>query len=280
MNSQSKPEALFNQILEAIQSNKLPLPSKPDIVNAIQEISSNPNVNVKELTDVISQDPALTARLMRLANSPIVRGKVAVNSLDTAINRMGIAFVCNLATGLALEQLFHSSNNNIKNRINHVWEHCTQVAGVCSAIAQHVKTIAADIAMLAGLLHEIGTLSILSFAENHKELLEDTETFDILMQNYTAKLSKDIMRAWQFPAELVTLPEALNNYYDNKPQADLADALLLAKLEVLKGENHPLNELNRNELPCFQRLNFDPNKSLEDYPDLQEALLAAKDIFK
>lgn len=281
MSINTKPEALYNQILEAIQSNKLPLPSQPDIVSDIQEVANNPNVEVKDLNDIISRDPALTARLMRLANSPIMRGRVAVNSLNTAISRLGVAFVCNLATGLALEQLFHSNNSKIAKYIHEAWLHSTQVASVCTVIAEHLANLPADLAMLGGLLHEIGTLSILSYAEKHPEILEEPDTLKNLLENYSAKLSQDIMTAWQFPANLVVLPKAIHNYYENKSKADIADALLVAKLEVLNGhKDHELSKLNRNELPCFKRLGLDPNKSLSDYPELSEALAAAKEIFK
>tara|TARA_R110002110_G_scaffold404606_1_gene623080 strand:+ start:89148 stop:89987 length:840 start_codon:yes stop_codon:yes gene_type:complete len=277
----ANPEVIYNRILEAIASNKLPLPSKPDIVSALQEVATNPDIEVNDLFEIISQDPALTARLLRLANSPLVRGKVAVNNLETAISRMGVHFVSNLATGLALEQLFKTDNPLIAKRMEEAWQMSTQVAAVCSVITAHLSKLPSDQAMLGGLLHEIGTLSILSYAEKNLELLEDPELLDQLIANHTTKLSEDIMTAWQFPAALSNLPKALNQYYENKDKPDLADTLLIAKIDVIRNNpNHPLNELNKEELPCYNRLNLDPGKTLDEYPELANDLAAAKEIFK
>ena len=103
-------EAFFNNILEAIESNKLTLPTQPEVALKIRETSENPEVTVTELSDVISTDPGLTARLIRVANSPLMRGRVSVESLPNAINRLGLTFVCNLAIGLAMEQIFQATN--------------------------------------------------------------------------------------------------------------------------------------------------------------------------
>jgi len=277
----AKPEVICNKILEAIQSNKLPLPSKPDIVGQIQEVAADPNVKVNDLFNVIKQDPALTARLLRLANSPLVRGKVAVNNLEIAISRMGVHFASNLAVGIALEQLFKTDNPMIAEYMDHTWHDCSQIAGIASVLSAHLTDIPADQAMLGGLLCDVGSLSILSYAEKNPELLEEPELINQLIENHTAKLSKNIMAAWQFAPALIKLPEEFNNFYENKSSPDLADILLVAKIHLVKSNpDHPLSQLDPTELPCFKRLNLDPQKSLDDYPEFENDLAAAKDIFK
>ncbi len=277
----AKPEVICNRILEAVQSNKLPLPSKPDIVSKIQEVAADPNVKISDLFAVIQQDPALTARLLRLANSPLVRGKVAVNNLETAISRMGVHFASNIAVGIALEQLFKTDNPIIKKHMDEAWRVSAQVASIGSVLAARLTRIPADQAMLGGLLCDVGTLSILSYAEKNPELLDDPELIAQLIENHTTKLSKNIMAAWQFSPELIKLPENFNKFYENKNEADLADVLLVTKIHIAKNKvNHPLSKLNRTELPCYNRLNLSPEKSLDEYPELTDDFAAARDIFK
>lgn len=279
MVASAKAQALYNEILEAIESNRLPIPSQPEIATKLQEVVSDPGVTVEDLCKIIKKDPGLTARILRLANSPLIRGRVPIQGLDNAIARMGVGFVGNLAIGLALEQMFKTSNKLIAKRMNEAWAHCSYVACICSTLAiQHAK-LPVDQAMLAGLLHEIGILSILSFAEKHPEILEDEQALDRIIETHSAKLSQAIMTAWQFAPELRSIPVDLYDYYLEKDNADLADALLVAKIYALDNKPHPLTKLNKTELPAFIRLGLDPKKSLDHYPELKEAVDLAAEIF-
>lgn len=268
------------QILEAIEANKLPIPSQPDIVMKLQEVVNDPDVNVNDLYQIIKTDPGLTARILRLANSPMVRGKVPIQDLSNAISRMGVSFVGNLAVGLAMEQMFNTKNKAIADRINHAWRHSALVACICTVLVKQHPHIPVDQAMLAGILHEIGILSILSFAEKEPELLQDEVQLDKLIEENAPKLSQGIMKAWQFSPELSSIPVKLYDCFEEKEQVDLADTLLVAKLLALADKPHPLNKLNRAELPCFKRLGLDPNKTLEDNEDLKTAVDASMEVFK
>lgn len=275
----AKTQALYNEILEAIESNKLPIPSQPKIATELQEVVNDPGVTVEDLCKIIKKDPGLTARILRLANSPLVRGRVPIQGLDNAIARMGVGFVGNLAIGLALEQMFKTSNKLIAQRMDTAWEHCSYVACICSALALQNTKLPVDQAMLAGLLHEIGILSILSFAEKHPEILADEQTLDKIIEIHSAKLSQAIMTAWQFSPELSSIPVKLYDYYLKKDKADLADTLLVAKIYALDNMPHPLTKLNKAELPAFNRLDLDPKKSLDHYSKLKEAVDLAREIF-
>lgn len=272
--------SVHNDILEAIESNAMPIPSQPDIVVQLQDVVNDPNVNVNKLCQVIKKDPGLTARILRLANSPLIRGRVPIEGLENAIARMGIAFVGNLAVGLALEQMFQTQNKMIADKMNEVWKHDTYVACICSTLASKRKHIPIDQAMLAGLLHEIGVLSVLSFVEKHPEVVEDEAALVKLIDNHATKLSQEIMTAWQFAPELSNIPVKVHDYYEEKDAPDLADTLLVAKLYALGDKPHPLNELDRKELPCFKRLELDPNKSLDDYPDIKAEIDESMAVFR
>lgn len=180
-----------------------------------------------------------------------------------------------------MEQLFKTDNPLIMKYINNSWKHSTQVAGVCSVLASHFSSVPSDQAMLSGLLHEIGVLSILSYAEKNSYILLAPETLNQLIENHSAKLSQEIMSVWGFPQELIKIPQSLHDFYANKNEADLADLLLVAKIDVLKNNpDHLLSKLNKEELPCYNRLNLDPKKPLYQYHTLVNDLAAAKDLFK
>lgn len=270
----------FMDLLEAIERNRLPLPTQPDIAIAIQEISQNPYVTIEELDSIIGKDPALTARIVRLANSPLVRGRVTINSLENAISRLGVRFVSNMAIGLAMEQLFLAKNKLIEQKLNDAWKHSGQIAAASYVIANYTKMLPPDEAMLAGLLHEIGMLPILTYAETQPELLKNQAVLEELIQNHYAKLGEAILNSWQFPPNIASVPQNMTQYYRKISKPDLADVVLVAKILVLNGTTHPLAQIDRNEIPAFGRLGLDPQEDLLMKPALQEPLQAAEALFK
>lgn len=270
----------FMDLLEAIERNRLPLPTQPDIAMAIQEINQNPYVTIEELESIIGKDPALTARIIRMANSPLVRGRVMINSLENAISRLGVRFVSNMAIGLAMEQLFQAKHKFIEQKIKEAWKHSGQIAATSYVIANYTKKLPPDEAMLAGLLHEIGVLPILTYAESQPDLLKDVIVLEELIQKNYAKLGEAILNSWQFPPNIAAVPKNMTQYYRNIPDADLADVVLVSKILILAGSEHPLSSINKKEIPAFERLGLDPEEDLLQNPQLQEPLQAAEALFK
>ncbi|MGE3319656.1 MAG: HDOD domain-containing protein [Candidatus Berkiella sp.] len=270
----------FMDLLEAIERNRLPLPTQPDIAMAIQEVNQNPYVTIEELESIIGKDPALTARIIRMANSPLVRGRVSINSLENAISRLGVRFVSNMAIGLAMEQLFLAKHKVIEQKIKEAWKHSGQIAATSYVIANYTKKLPPDEAMLAGLLHEIGVLPILTYAESQPELLKDLHVLEELIQTNYAKLGEAILNSWQFPPNIATVPQNMTQYYRKISEPDLADVVLVSKIFVLAGTEHPLAKINKMEIPAFARLGLDPKEDLLENPQLQEPLQAAEALFK
>jgi len=270
----------FMDLLEAIERNRLPLPTQPDIAMAIQEVNQNPYVTIEELDSIIGKDPALTARIIRMANSPLVRGRVTINSLENAISRLGARFVSNMAIGLAMEQLFLAKHKVIEQKIKEAWKHSGQIAATSYVIANYTKKLPPDEAMLAGLLHEIGILPILTYAETQPELLKNLTVLDELIENHYAKLGEAILNSWQFPANIASVPQNMTQYYRKINEPDLSDVVLVSKIFVLAGTEHPLAKINKMEIPAFERLGLDPKEDLLQNPQLQEPLQAAEALFK
>ncbi|MBS0286151.1 MAG: HDOD domain-containing protein [Proteobacteria bacterium] len=277
--SQESTNTILNEILENIEKNRLPLPTQPKIAMAIQELCENPNVSIEELNEVIGRDPGLTARIIRIANSPLVRGRVSINTLKTAISRLGTSFVANMSIGLAMEQLFCAKNKVIEEKMRQAWQHSGEVAAASYVLANFSKAFPPEEAMLAGLLHEIGILPILTFAEKNSEIVQDPELFEILIQKFSHDLGESILTSWQFPRYIAEVPKLMADMYRNIPQPDLADIVLVAKLHALKNTNSPLNKINKIDLPAYQRLKLDPLKDLTDDPEIAKKLDEVSTLF-
>ena len=114
-------EKVQNELLEAIENDKLVLPTLPEVALQVREAAENPNISIPALSKVIGNDAALTARLIKVVNSPLLRTNKEITDLNMAISRLGINYTANLATGLAVEQMFQATSDVIDNKMRAVW---------------------------------------------------------------------------------------------------------------------------------------------------------------
>jgi HD-like signal output (HDOD) protein len=199
-----------NRLIAEIEANKLKLPTQPEVAVRLRECAENPNISALQLSQVISHDPALTAKFIQIANSPLMRGQSQINSLPSVISRLGVKFVCNVATGLAMEQIFQATNDTVDSIMRSVWTSSSYVAAHAHVIAKRFSAVPVESASLAGLMYQIGALPILSYAQDHEELLEDQENLLNLINEHHPKISEFILRSWKFPDEIASLPVQLS----------------------------------------------------------------------
>ncbi len=198
-----------DRLIAEIQANKLKLPTQPEVAVRLRECAENPNLSATQLAQVIGHDPALTARFIQIANSPLMRGQSEINSLPNVISRLGVKFVCNVATGLAMEQIFQATDDTIDKIMHDVWTSSAHVAAYAHVIAKSFSDVPVDSASLAGMMYQIGALPILSYAQDHEELLEDTDQLLETINQHHAKISEFILKSWKFPQEISMLPMQL-----------------------------------------------------------------------
>src|SRR5690606_36541328 len=106
----STENALLTILVEKINNDTLVLPTLPAIALKVRKAADDRAVNLNKMGDVIGQDPALSARMMKIANSAYLGRTVKVENLHQAVTRIGLRQIKNIATALAMEQLFVSKN--------------------------------------------------------------------------------------------------------------------------------------------------------------------------
>lgn len=258
----------------AIDQDKLVLPTLPEVALRVREVAENPKSGVNELAKMISNDAALTARIIRVCNSPLLRGNREINNLTMAINRLGMNYTATLATGLAMQQMFQATSEMIDKRMRAVWQNSTEVAGIAHVLAQHYTKVKPEQATLAGLIHQIGALPILTYIEE-KDIRINNVMLDNLIDRLHPIIGERILQKWDFAAELQQVPRGHVDFNRKAPQADLVDVVMVAKLQSLIGSKHPYTEIDWNTISAFQRLGLDPNVDMNEAEDLSAEMEAA-----
>jgi len=226
------PESL-ERIVGLIHERGLSLPTLPDVALKVRDIARDPDSNVNDLAAVISQDASITAHLIQVANSPLYRGAMRIESIPAIINRLGMRTVSNLVVSLAMRQMFRAESKVVEQMLRESWEFSTRVAAHASLIAREVRGLDADQAMLSGLIHAIGALPVISIAPQVPELARDAAVLGDAMLQLQPRFGLQIVRAWEFPAHFEAVVQEANNHQRrHEGKADYADAVICAVLKV------------------------------------------------
>jgi len=270
----SVAEHVTKELTSAIENDKLVLPTMPEMALKVREVSDNPDAGVRELGDVIAHDAALTARIIKVANSPLFRAAREIEDLNMALSRLGMQTTSNLATGLAMEQMFQATTDIIDKRMRETWAKSSEVAGICHVLCKHYTKLSPDQAALAGLVHQIGVLPILSYAEENNSLMRDSMTLDSVIEEVHPHIGVKILSAWEFPLELRNIPTQYLDYGRTPKTADYADLVTVGMLQSYNGSGQT-KHIDYKAVTAFARLGLEPDIESTEAEDLSDEMEAA-----
>jgi len=132
-------EKVQRDLTLAIENDELVLPTLPEVALRVREAAEDPDISIPALSKVIGADAALAARIIKVVNSPLLRTSREIDDLQMAVSRLGINYTCNLATGLAMEQMFQATTDVVDRKMREVWNKSTESppSVMCSAVTTH-----------------------------------------------------------------------------------------------------------------------------------------------
>lgn len=268
------------ELIKAIENDELVLPTLPEVALRVREAAEDPSVSIPTLSRVIGNDTALTARIIKVVNSPLLRTHQEINDLQTAISRLGINYTANLATGLAMEQMFQATTDAVDRKMREVWNKSTEIAAISHVLCRNFTRLPADQATLAGLVHQIGILPILTYAEEHGTLLGDSISLNHVIERIHPIIGEKILRTWEFPDPIAAVPGQHLDFSRVSDKADYVDIVQVATLQSHIGSTHPYTQLDWNRIPAFARLGLEPSALLQEDEDLSAAMDAAMSMLQ
>lgn len=247
---------LIRQLENDAAANLLDIPSLPDILSRIQEAVNHPALGVTEVARIIQLDAPLSARLLSVANSPLYRAPMQLTDLKQAIQRLGLGVTRNIVTSLVLNNLFTVRAPVLQSLLRDMWQQSCYVAAIAHVMAGITPGILPDRAMLAGLLHNIGALPVLVYADRHFAQAIDPSLLQEVLLQLQGRLGRQVIQHWDLGADLVSVPEAVNNWQrDEQDTVDYADVVQIAYVHSRfgRGQNDmpPLTSL-----PAFNKLSL------------------------
>lgn len=247
-------DKIRNNILHAIETDRILLPTLPEVALNVRQVALNSRTTVSELCKVIERDPAIAARVIKVANSPLFRGSKAIDNLKMAVTRLGVRYTGNFATGIAMKQMFQATTERVDKILRETWTTSTEIATIAYALAELKPGFQPDQASLAGLTHRIGVLPILTFAEDNPKLLANPRSLITIIDATHQDIGRKILETWDFPKELQVIPQ---QYLDFERQTDTADYTDLVTAAILQGceqPDHPFHGVDLSRVTALQRL--------------------------
>lgn len=135
----------------------------PEITVKIVELVEDPKSTAQDLDKVISADPALCSRILKVVNSSFYGLPGQIASINRAIVMLGLNAVKNIAIAASLAKLFRGGDLTPNFSAKDLWTHSNITAGASKMIANSLKLGLADEAFLAGLIHDIGIMVEMQF---------------------------------------------------------------------------------------------------------------------
>ncbi len=274
-------EKFCKDLVADIKANKITLPALPEVALKARKLLSEQNTTSNQISKVISSDAVITTRLLRVVNSPLYRTRHKVEDVKMAVTRLGNANVRSLVTSLAMEQLYQAGfSPEVKKKLKENWKHSLHVAALSFVIARDFTDLSPDEAMLSGLIHDIGVLPILEYAELLPDILSNEVALDRLVYVLHTKIGHLILKQWHFPDELITVAREHENLErDAGINPDYTDVVLVANLLSHIGTDHPHTKLDWNTIPAFNRLAMTPEESIGAIRDAHDEIVEIQNIF-
>ena len=202
--------AVLATLSEDIKNNKLELPSPPDILIKIRQIAATPNSTADDISDLVKQDPHISGRLIKVANCALFGGRQHVSSVKSAVARLGFSRVQNLIIGLSIAQnMMKSKTQGLEDYLEQSWHRSNQVAAISCVLAQQKSSIDPEQALLAGMVHNIGTLPLILRLHHITELKDNPKVLkmvaDVVIPKLYPKAGKLVMESWNFSPAIVSI---------------------------------------------------------------------------
>jgi HD-like signal output (HDOD) protein len=186
------------------------IPTIPIVINKVLQIIDNPNASAALIASEIERDQALTARILRVANSPFYGFARRISTIDLAVVVMGTNTIKEIVLGLVIQKLLKNSTSDFFN-IQAFWEYSLFCGSSSRLLARKLGYRLAGEAFVAGLMHDIGILIIAdNFSSKFKIIFQKMKDENIsLIDAEKEILDTDHTEIGAFIGQKWNLPEQI-----------------------------------------------------------------------
>ncbi|MFK8028148.1 MAG: HDOD domain-containing protein [Gammaproteobacteria bacterium] len=219
-------EATINQSLLALLGQCKDLPTPPAVATKIIELSNEQNTDLDTLADIVAMDPALSAKILSIANSSMYMRRIEADSIGQAVGMFGWSGTLNIALGFAVVGSIRGALTSGLD-YDRFWLRSLAAATSARALGQMASVKNSELLFLPGLLQDIGMLALDNAVKDIYHGLGERQQDHVYIQRLEqekvntdhAQVGEWLLNNWNVPAEvteLVGLSHVSNFNVDDK----------------------------------------------------------------
>ena len=248
---------LHDHLVRVLDDPDLALPRLPQIAQRALIMLHDPGVDFGRLAELIEQDPAVAAEVLRIANSVAYRGIAEVARLDLAFARLGSRTLRSIILALSTKGLMIQTGAAERSRGEELWQRAL-VSGIVLEQFSDSARLSRDEAFMLGLLHDIGMLAVLRVLHDYERTggrRVPRPLFDRLCGEWHEHIGLRLADAWNLPKPL---PDIIGNHHrdlrDDDPLLYTRSLVQFADVVCAMLEYAPYVPYDFFALPCVRRI--------------------------
>jgi HD-like signal output (HDOD) protein len=197
-------QAFLRDLATELSAGPVELPSWSKVTERARVALADETASNDDLARLLGAEAGLAVRVLAIANSAMfTRGGKPLSDLKLAILRIGHDNLRSAVYSYALAQLRHAPKfQHLRATFQQLWHNSTHVAALSRLVAVHTGSGDADLAVLAGLLHNIGKLYIHVRLDAAAAPLRTAAAEEELLAGWQARIGSAVARNWQLPDAL------------------------------------------------------------------------------
>ncbi|MCZ8129904.1 MAG: HDOD domain-containing protein [Steroidobacteraceae bacterium] len=228
------PFEFARRVAAELSTAEVRLPSFPDVVARVRQVLDDERAAPAQVARVLAADAALAARVLRIANSATFNpGGKPVTELAAAVARLGHELVRCVAVSFATQQMRQFGGHEaLRVQLQELWRKGTLVAALSCVLARETQVANPDEALVAGLLHNVGRLYLVTRAHEAGEPIAADPAWDQVVQDWHPRIGCSILEHWKFPEPIRAAVAEQQRWAVDAERAPLAQVLICAVVLV------------------------------------------------
>jgi HD-like signal output (HDOD) protein len=259
---------LYSRLTQVLDDPNLELPRLPRVTDRALTMLRGNETNYHELSELIEQDPALTAEVLRVANSVAYRGVSEIRRLEVAFARLGQRALRSVLLGATVRSISISLGGAHRSLGEEIWRRCV-AAGAISALMAGRHRVDPKDALLAGLLHDIGEFVVLTVAHDYQRRTGarvPRAAFDRLAAEWHEHVGLRLATAWNLPDPL---PALISSHHKLPAPGDPLETerllILFSDLVCSLLNYSPYQPVDFFAAPCVVRLGLQDDERTREF---------------
>jgi len=215
------------------------LPTPPIVYTQINEAIANPNASAYQIASIISEDPAMSAKILRLSNSVFYGVRSEISSAKQAVVTIGLEAIKSLVLSTAVLDAFKCPKET-RDFQDEFWRHSLAVGSACRLLVRKVSSqwiSSADKVFSAGMLHDIGKLVMIVHMQDEwqkrQDALKENDQPENLVENDVlgynhADVGATLALKWNLPNILVDAIKFHHCPFESEDEDSLAPLVFCA----------------------------------------------------